>query len=64
MLKLYLWIRNMLEGEEGQDLVEYALILVLISVVAISLMYALGGQIGTVFSNITGTLQNTPVAPS
>ena len=56
MLKLYLWIRNMLEGEQGQTLTEYALILVLIAIVAIAMMTTLGEQITNVFENITTTL--------
>ena len=42
--------------EEGQGLVEYALILVLISIVAIAILVILGPQIGNVFSQITWTL--------
>ena len=44
------------EREEGQGLVEYALILVLISVVSIALMAALGVKIGQVFSDVTAAL--------
>ena len=44
------------EREEGQGLVEYALILVLISVVSIALMAALGLKIGSVFTQITTAL--------
>ena len=44
------------EREEGQGLVEYALILVLISVVSIALMAALGVKIGQVFTQITTAL--------
>ena len=53
MLKLYLWIRNLLKNEEGQTLTEYALILVLIAVVVIGLVATLGDQIGAVFTEIT-----------
>jgi pilus assembly protein Flp/PilA len=42
--------------EEGQGLVEYALILVLIAIVVIVLLTALGGQVQTVFSRITSGL--------
>ena len=38
--------------EEGQGLVEYALILVLVSVVVIAILALLGPQIGGVFSTI------------
>ena len=38
--------------EEGQGLVEYALILVLVAVVVIVILALLGPTIGNVFSNI------------
>jgi pilus assembly protein Flp/PilA len=38
--------------EEGQGLVEYALILVLVAVVVIVILALLGPAIGNVFSNI------------
>ena len=44
---------------EGQGLVEYALILVLISIVAIAVMQGLGSQIKTVFTNVTNGLKST-----
>jgi len=53
MLKLYLWIRNLLADEQGQTLTEYALILVLIAVVAIVAVTALGGGITNVLDQIT-----------
>jgi Flp pilus assembly pilin Flp len=42
-----------MKSRKGQTLVEYALILAFISVVAISVLIALGGQIRNVFSMIT-----------
>ena len=39
-------------GESGQGLVEYALILVLVAVVVISILTVLGPQIGNVFSRL------------
>ena len=42
------------QNEEGQGLVEYALILVLVAVVVIVILSILGPQIGNVFSTITG----------
>jgi pilus assembly protein Flp/PilA len=44
------------EREEGQGLVEYALILVLVSIVAIAALTALGLQIDTVLDEITTAL--------
>ena len=41
---------------EGQGLVEYALILVLVAVVVIAVLVILGPTIGNVFSTIIGQL--------
>ena len=42
--------------EEGQGLVEYALILVLVAVVVIIILAILGPSIGNIFSNIVRNL--------
>jgi pilus assembly protein Flp/PilA len=42
--------------EEGQGLVEYALILVLVAVVVIVILALLGPAIGNIFSNIISNL--------
>jgi pilus assembly protein Flp/PilA len=47
-----------LPREEGQGLVEYALILVLVAIVVIAILLLLGPIIGNVFSNVAGGLQN------
>jgi len=52
MAHLYLWIRNCLAREEGQDLAEYALLFALIAFVAVSAVTLLGGNVKTVFNNI------------
>ncbi len=46
-----------LNREEGQGLVEYALVLVLVAVVIIAILTLLGPQIGNVLSRITNGLQ-------
>ena len=45
-----------LKSKKGQTLVEYALILAFISVVAISVLMALGNQVKSVFTTITSQL--------
>lgn len=40
------------EGQEGQGLAEYALILALIAVVAIAALVFLGGQVSTILSRV------------
>ncbi len=42
--------------EEGQGLVEYALILVLVAVVVIVILALLGPAIGGIFSNLINSL--------
>jgi len=44
------------DEEEGQGLVEYALILVLISIAAIVIMTTVGGKVRDVFQTISGSL--------
>ena len=44
--------------EDGQGLVEYALILVLVAIVVIAVLLLLGPQVGKVFSQITYILDN------
>jgi len=51
-----LMARNQEEGEEGQGMVEYALILVLIAVVVIVILTVVGHQVSNVFSNISSGL--------
>ncbi len=47
--------------EDGQGLVEYALILILVSVVSIGILTVLGPQIGDAFSNVVGSLGGGPI---
>jgi pilus assembly protein Flp/PilA len=42
--------------EEGQGLVEYALIILLVAIAVVGLLTALGGDIGNTFSSISSTL--------
>jgi pilus assembly protein Flp/PilA len=45
-----------MQNEEGQGLVEYALIIVLVSIAVIVALTALGTNISTVFSTIVTSL--------
>ncbi len=49
-------LRSFFAKEEGQGLVEYALILVLIAIVVIGILTVLGGQVSSVFSDINSGL--------
>ena len=50
-------LRNFFAREEGQGLVEYALILVLIAIVVIGILSVLGQRVSTVFSQINSGLK-------
>ena len=63
---LYLYVRNWVKAQEGQDLIEYALIIVLLVVVAVVGLSALGGGINQFWQSITGWLNagnDLPGAP-
>jgi pilus assembly protein Flp/PilA len=48
--------RMQLSREEGQGLVEYALILALVSIAVVGILTTLGGSIGTELSNVVNDL--------
>jgi len=50
--------------EEGQGLVEYALVLVLVATVVIAILLLLGPVVGNVFSNVVIALQKESGMPS
>jgi len=50
------WLSSFDREDEGQGMVEYALILVLVSVVAIATLTLLGPQISAIFTEISGSL--------
>ena len=56
MIKLYVTLKSVMAREEGQDLVEYALVVALIAFGAIVGMQALAGGINNAFSGIATTL--------
>ena len=53
MLKLYVTLQNAMSNEEGQDLVEYALVVALIAFGAIAGMSALSTELNTAFNAIS-----------
>jgi len=59
---LYLYLKNLLHSEEGQDLIEYALIIVLVVIAAVVGARALGTTINGVWATITTWL--TTAAPA
>lgn len=55
-LKLYVKAQNLLAGEEGQDLVEYALLVSLVALGCISAVGSVASAITTVFSNMSTSI--------
>ncbi len=53
MTSLYMYIKNWIKAQEGQDLIEYALIIVLLVVVAVIGL----GLLGTEINNLWGEIQ-------
>jgi pilus assembly protein Flp/PilA len=60
ILSAYAALRNRLDREEGQALVEYALILALIAVVSIAILTALGINVSRVFNSVNTQMSLVP----
>lgn len=56
LILVYLKFQNLLNREEGQDLVEYALIITLIALAAVTGIGKVATAVNTVFSKISTTL--------
>ena len=58
MLKLYIKMQNLLSSDEGQDLVEYALVVALIALAATAGMKTLATDLNSAFSSVGTTLNS------
>ena len=56
LVNLWTMVQSRLSLEEGQDLVEYALIIALIALACVGGLNTLASAIATAFSNIGGNL--------
>ena len=56
LLKLYVKFQDLTSREEGQDLVEYALLVALIALAAITGVSKVATAVNTVFTNISTSL--------
>lgn len=56
LLKLLVKMQTLTMREEGQDLVEYALVVGLISIAAVTALKGVATAVNGVITNITGTL--------
>lgn len=55
-MRLYLAFQDLRNGESGQAMVEYALILALVSVAAVGILSLLGTSVSSIFSEINADL--------
>jgi pilus assembly protein Flp/PilA len=55
-LAMYVKLQNLMNREEGQDLVEYALLVCLIALAAITGVNKVASAVTLVFSNISASL--------
>ena len=55
-MRMYLAAHALRDREEGQAMVEYALILALVSVAAVAVLSTLGGQVSNIFVSINNDL--------
>jgi len=58
MSMLLSYVKSFVRNEEGQDLLEYALLVALIALVAIVAVAAAGQTVSTIFQNIAGQLSS------
>ena len=56
LLNLYVRFQSMMEREDGQDLVEYALVVALLSFAVVAGMKTLASGVSVVFSNVSTVL--------
>ena len=54
--QMYFAWRNLRDDQTGQAMVEYALILALVSVAAVGILSTLGGSVKSIFSTINADL--------
>jgi pilus assembly protein Flp/PilA len=55
-LKMYVKVQDLMSREEGQDLVEYALLITLIALAAVAGINKVSSAINAVFSKVSTTL--------
>ena len=64
ILRAYSALRDRVEREEGQALVEYALILALIAIVSIAVLKLVGLNVKRVFTGVNTQLTSVPDTPA
>jgi pilus assembly protein Flp/PilA len=61
MLKMYVKMQDLIGREEGQDLVEYALVVALVAFGAVAGMKTLSTEINSAFNTISSDLNSAMV---
>lgn len=56
MDRLVTYVKSFVRHDDGQDLLEYALLVALIALVAVGAVTAAGGSVDTIFTNIAGAI--------
>jgi pilus assembly protein Flp/PilA len=59
VIKLSVGMRALIRNEEGQDLVEYALVVALVAFGATAALQTLGSGLNSAFTNISSTLASS-----
>jgi pilus assembly protein Flp/PilA len=63
-MNLIMRLRSLLRKDSGQDLLEYALLVALIALVAVGMVTASGESVNDIFSNISNELDTAAGAGS
>ena len=61
-MKLISFLMDFLREEEGQDLIEYALLVALIALVCVAALTTAGSQVNTIFEKIRDRLTTAAAA--
>jgi pilus assembly protein Flp/PilA len=56
VMQLVNFVKSFARNDEGQDLLEYALLVALIALVAVAAVTAAGSSVSTIFTSIAGKL--------
>ena len=62
-LKMYLKLQNLMNREEGQDLVEYGLLMVCVALAAVAILTTLGTNIAAFYDAVTQARFDNPTVP-
>jgi pilus assembly protein Flp/PilA len=61
-MNLFTYVRDFVRNEEGQDLIEYALLVALISLVCVAALTTAGSQVNNIFTKIKDKLTTAAAA--